>query len=175
MAAISDLFDEQLHRRKVECLRRAQRLHIGRGALKWREMMHLLAFGPECFAARGQNVNLGGVTEYVFGQSRDCLDDVLAAIEHEQQSLLAQKCQNARQWLVRNRHETQLRGEHTGEEPWVFEGREVEEVNGSLKITQHSVRKCQGDGRLADPACPDDRDETLLFQSDGELTGALGS
>jgi hypothetical protein len=69
-------------------------------------MMHLLAFGPECLAAGGKDMNLGGVTEYVFGQSRDCLDDVLAAIEHEQQSLLAQKCQDERQWLVRNRHET---------------------------------------------------------------------
>src|SRR6266849_6557695 len=104
-------------------------------------MMHLLAFGPECLTARGQNVNLGGVAEYSLGQGRDCPNDVLAAIEHEQQSLLAQKCQDERQWLVRNRRETQVGCQHTGEEPRVFEGCEVEEVNGSVKFTKHSVRK----------------------------------
>ena len=46
-------------------------------------MMYLLAFGSECLPARDQNVNLGGVSEYVLGQRRDGLDDVLAAIEHE--------------------------------------------------------------------------------------------
>jgi hypothetical protein len=57
MAAMGDLFDEQLHRRKTQGLCRCQRLCIRR-AFKGRQMMHLLALGPQCLSARDQNVNL---------------------------------------------------------------------------------------------------------------------
>jgi len=52
-------------------------------------------------------MNLRGVAEYILGQCRDCFDYVFAAIEHQQESLLAQECENVRRWLVRN--QAQLR------------------------------------------------------------------
>src|ERR1700687_5487841 len=112
-------------------------------------------------------MNLRGVAEYIFGQRRDCPDYVLAVIEHQQQSLLAQKCQNVRQRLVRN--QAQMGCERTREQSRVLDGREVEKVDGSLKFRKQSVRQCQDDGRLADPARADDRYETLLFQAGSEL------
>jgi len=115
----------------------------------------------------------GGVAEYVLGQRCDGLDDVLAAIEHEEHSLLAQKREDDRQRVLRNCHETQLGREHAGEEPRIFDGRKVEEVNGSLKFGEHAVRQCQGDGSFADPTGTDDRYETLLFQLSGELTNDI--
>ena len=125
---------------------------------------------PERLPARDQNVNLGRVAKYALGQSRDGLDEVLAAIEHQQHALLAQMRQDNRQRLVRNRHETQLGGKQTREQPRIFDGREIKEVNGPLKFGKQSVRQCQGDGGFAYPACPDDRYEALLFQQGGELT-----
>ena len=105
-------------------------------------MMHLLALGSQCLPARDHNVNLGGIAEYVLGQSRDGLDEVLAAIEYQQHSLLAQMRQDNRQRLVRNRRETQLGGKQTREQPRIFDGPEIEEVNGPLKFGKQSVRQC---------------------------------
>ncbi len=70
MATVSDLLDEQLHRRKAKGLCRGQRLCTRRWALEGRQMMHLLALGSECLPARNQNVNLGSVAKYVLGQGR---------------------------------------------------------------------------------------------------------
>src|SRR5580704_11703373 len=116
-------------------------------------------------------MNLRGVAEYIFGQCRDCPNDVLTAIEHQQQSLLAQKCQNVRRWPVRD--QAQLRCKRTLEQSRVLDGREVEKVDGPLKFRKQSVRQCQDDGRLADPASADDRYETLLFQAGSEFANRI--
>ena len=50
--------------------------------------------------------------------------------------------QDNRQRLLRNRHETQLGGKQTREQPRIFDGREIEEVNGPLKFGKQSVRQC---------------------------------
>ena len=96
--------------------------------------MHLLALGAERLPARREDVNLGGIPEYVFGQGCDGFDDVFAAVEHEEHSLLAQKREDDRQWLLRNCHQTQLGCEHAREQPRIFEGREIEEMNRPLKL-----------------------------------------
>ncbi len=170
MTAMGDLLDEQLHRRKVQGSCCCHRPCIRRRALQGRQMMHLLALGPQCLPARDQDVNLGGVAEYVLGQRRDGLDEMLAAIEHQQRSLLAQMRQDNRQRLVRNRHKTQLGRQQTRDQSGILDGPEIEEVNGALKVGKQSVRQCQGDGRLAYSTCPDDRYKAVLFQQGGELT-----
>ena len=105
-------------------------------------MMHLLAFGAKCLPARDQKVNLGRVAEYVLGQRRDRLDEVLAAIEHQQHALLAQMRQDHRQRLLRHRHQTQLGSQQTCRQPRVLDGPEIEEVHRVLKVGKHSVCQC---------------------------------
>ena len=105
-------------------------------------MVDLLALGTQCLPAGDQNVNLGGPAEQVLGQGRDGLDEVLAAIEHQERSLLAQMGQDNRQRLVRNRHETQLGRQQTRDQSGIFDGPEIEEVNGALKFGKHSVCQC---------------------------------
>src|SRR5579862_609049 len=135
--------------------------------------MYMLAFRPERFAARRQDMNLGGVTEDVLGQGCDGLNDVFAAVEYQEYSLLAQMREDDRQWLLRNRHKTQLRCKRAHEQPRIFEGCKIEEVNSSLKFDEQTVRQVQGDGGFANPACPDDRYETVLFEVGGELTNDI--
>src|ERR1700689_2749070 len=68
MDAISDLFDKELHRGKAESLHCRERLHIPGRALEGWEMVHLLTLGSKRLPARGQNVHVWGVAEYILGQ-----------------------------------------------------------------------------------------------------------
>ena len=63
--------------------------------------------------------------------------------------------------------------ERAREQSRVLDGREVEKVDGPLKFRKQSVRQCQDDGRLADPARADDRYETTLFQAGGEFANRM--
>src|ERR1700734_1820542 len=97
-------------------------------------MVHLLSLGAECLPTRDQNVNSRCVAEYLLGKSRDAFDDMLTAIEHQEHALLAQERQNYRQRLLRIRRQAHLGCKQTREQPCIFDGREIEEVNGPLKL-----------------------------------------
>jgi len=68
----------------------------GRGRLRRKfqrgQAMQPFAFGPQRFAAGGQNMNARSRLQDGFGQRRRCANDVFAAVEHDQSMLVAQPC-----------------------------------------------------------------------------------
>jgi hypothetical protein len=167
LTTICDVLDEQLHGRVAERLRRGKRSCALWGTCERLEVMHVLAFGAQSFATSGEDVHLGSIAEDTFDQSRSALDDVLATVEDEEHSLLAQRREYERKLLGCDRHETQLRRKDARKQLRIIDGRKVEEVNGSLEFGNQAVSQCQSDGCFAYPTCTDDRYETLLFYLSG--------
>jgi hypothetical protein len=71
-------------------------------------MMDLLTLRPEGLPARCENVNLRGVAEYVLSERGDDLNDMLAAIEQQQHSLLAEEGQYGWEGIVRSHRDAEL-------------------------------------------------------------------
>src|ERR1700756_3066472 len=109
VAAGGNLFDEELHRWEAQRLRCGQRHRIARRTLEWRQMMNPLALRTQRLPAGDQNMNLRCVAEYVLCQRGHGLDDVLAAIEHQQHTSLAKECQDDREGILRNYGEPEVR------------------------------------------------------------------
>jgi hypothetical protein len=61
--------------------------------------MHVLALGAQRLTAGRQKVHAGGMFEYFLRYCSRCLDDALAAVEHEQHVLVPEECDQARNWI----------------------------------------------------------------------------
>jgi hypothetical protein len=71
-------------------------------------MVDLLSLRSERLPARCENVNLRGLAEYILSQRGDDLDDVLAAIEQQQHSLLAEEGQYGWEGIVRSHRDAEF-------------------------------------------------------------------
>jgi hypothetical protein len=136
-------------------------------------MMHVLAFGAQSLATGGEDVYVRSVAEDRLGETRSAPDEMLAAIEDKERSLLTKGFEDEREFPLCDRGETQVRGEHAGKQPRICEGRKVEEVNGSPKFGEQAVSQRVSDGRFAYTARTDNRYEAVSLQLGDELSKSM--
>ena len=137
--------------------------------------MNALALDPQCFAAGRKDIAPLGPAEYFFRQRRGSLDDMLATVEHDQQLLVPEGGDQARQRLVGADGDPKEGSERLRHEQGVRQRRQIDETDAILKGALETVGNCHRDGRLADPTRADDRDETVLRQLLGKPVDDFGA
>jgi hypothetical protein len=94
-----------------------------------RQAVHALAFHPQRLAARRQDVDRLRAPEDFFGEYRGSLDDMLAAVEHDEQFLLLEERDQTRERLVGANADAKLGGEGARHKQRIGQRREIDEAD----------------------------------------------
>jgi hypothetical protein len=131
-----------------------------------RQPMDPLAFAAERLAARRQNLNARRAGEQSFDQRGHGVDDMLASVDDDQHLLASQKRDEIGDLFVLPIGQAERRGQFTAHQRRVSERTEVDETG--FADSAEPFGDSQSDGRLADAAGADERDEASLRQLLGD-------
>ena len=157
--------DEQPHGAEGE---RRGRVHPGRrrGRLERRHAQDALALRPQRLPAGRQQADTRGGPQQLLREEGRSVGEVLAIVEHDQDLALAQVGEDARGRIVgRAGGRAEGRGERVRHQRSVGEGCEVDHADAVAERRPEPVGDRERQGRLADPARPDERDEAPALQA----------
>ena len=152
--------DEKLNRGKIECLRRGK-ICIGGRATQRRQLMNMLSLDTQRLPAGRQDVNLWRSLEDTLGQRCHDFDDVLAAVEDQQHSLVAKCRDDAGSGIAGLNQQPEPGSDRGGDEKRIVDRPEIEKMHGAGKLRQQFVADGYRNGTLADSARSDDGHEAL--------------
>ena len=115
-------------------------------------------------AARCQHVDVGCLAEDARGQSCHRFDQVLAGIEDQETSLVAQVSDQSGGRIVGLDGQPQHGGHGRGHQVAVVQHAQVDEEHGPRESLDQVMADRHRDRRLADPAGTDDRDQACSVQ-----------
>jgi hypothetical protein len=149
--------DEQLHRRRRHGDRRAQRSLDGQR--QRRQTLHPFAARAQKFATGGEDIHLRRGAQERLGQGGGGLHHMFARVQHQQHSAPAQKFGQFGGAGIRAHRAAERRGDGAGCHLRLGYGRQINEDHPVTIGRGQRGRDDHRDGRLADPAGPDQRDQ----------------
>ena len=123
------------------------------------EAVDMLAFDPQRFAARRQNVDLRRGVDDVRRQRRHRFDEMLASIEDQQNALVAQICDQIGRRIVRLDRQAEHRGDRRRHQVGIAEHAEIDEQHRAGESFDQMMSDRYRHRGLADAAGADDGDE----------------
>ena len=117
----------------------------------------------------------GAPLENFLDQISHCVEDVLAAVEHQQHPLVLQECNQVGDWMFGTNTETERRRERTCHQPRTSQRSQVNEPNSAVVRCEKLFGDGDGHRGFSDPARPDDRDELSLPQPIREGSHDVGA
>jgi hypothetical protein len=129
----------------------------------------MLAFHPQRLATGCEIVNSGSFLEDPLRERRRGLDDVLAIVQHKQDTERTQTLHQRWQHVFCLNSEAQRRRDGEGHQSRVRHSAEIHEAYSAAELLEHPMSDGHGDGRFSDTARTDDRHKALCNQirSDG--------
>ena len=157
-AARRRALDEQPGRGKCLGGRGGERLAVRRTGERL-EAVDVLAIDLERLATGREDVDLRSGLEQACDQHRDGIDEMLAGIEDQQNSLVAQMRDQARRRIARLNGEAEHGGGRGGHQVRIAQHGEIDEEHGASKGFEQVMPDRDRGRRLADAAGTDDGDE----------------
>ena len=121
--------------------------------------MDPLTLDTQRFPAGYQNMDLRSITEDVFGQYSQGLDEVLTAVENKQHSLVFEEGEKTGNGIIGMNRKSECQRKCARNEASIVERAEVEEIYRALKGCEQGVADLYSDGRFANSAGSDDADK----------------
>ena len=157
-------------------LRRRERLRdrgcqarIVRRAGERAKLVDVLTLGPKGLPAGCQDVRLRRGCEDARCKVGRSVDEMLAGIEDQQDSLVSEIGDQARRRVTGLNRQAQHGGYGCRHQAWVAQRSEIDQVHSACERVDQVMPHGDGDRGLADPASSHDRDEARLSQLDREL------
>src|SRR6185369_13744940 len=104
------------------------------------------------------------------------IDDVLAAIENDQNSLIGKKGAQIRFWSKARYRTVENRGDGSGDVIGVCQTAQIDETNGiDAKLMNHALGDRNGDACLSNSARTDDADKSSRQEQPGKQFNGIQS
>ena len=171
-AACQRALDEQLGRGERPSRRR------GEPRIVWRtgeriQPVDVLTLDPKSLAAGRQDVDLRRRHEDFRRQRRDRLNQMLASVEDQKHSLVAQIGDQAGRRVVALNRQPQHGGDRRGDQSRIAQHAEINEQHGARKGIDQMMSDRDGDRGFADAANAHDADKPGGGQSSRELENVI--
>src|SRR5258707_2235715 len=121
--------------------------------------MDLLALDLERLPARRQDMDIWSLSEDAFRQWRNRLDQMLAAIEHQQHAPVPMESGQRTTRIIEIAGQAHGRGDHMGDIRPSSQWSKVDVMNGAVEGGEHGVADRVDNRGFADPARSDDGQE----------------
>ena len=119
----------------------------------------MFAFRPERFAAGRQDVRLWRPADDAFGQCCRNADHVLAAVEHEEDLVVANKGQQTNERVLGLQHEPERRRNRCRHELRIGQRSQINEEDRVMESINQRMSDGDCHGRFSDTAGTDDADK----------------
>src|SRR5258706_7355521 len=118
--------------------------------------MNLLALDLQRFPARRQDMDLRSRLEDALRQRSNRLDQMLAAVEHQQHAPVAQESGKRSSWIIEIDRQTHCRRDPVGNERRTTQWPEVNVMGCAVEGGEHAMADRDGNSGFSDPARTDD-------------------
>ena len=131
--------------------------------------MDALALNPQRLAAGGQDEHVGRFAVNPFGHRRRSADEVLTAVEDQQQASARHQSEQAGHGVLRFDLDTDRRRNREGEEFGIHQGPEIDEVDGAAHLLPQRVPDRDRNGGLSQSTRAHNADEAVRAKEAGQL------
>ena len=136
--------------------------------IRWKfqsgQAMQRLTLCPQRLAARCQNADIGRRLQHRLGHCRRRPDNVLATVEHDQGSFVAQPRGQSRQGIGRRRMDSKRRAKGARHQVGIRQGGQPDKPNSVPVTATHGLRDRDRDCGFANPAGAYDGKEAAAGQ-----------
>ena len=167
-------FNEKLDRRKGQGLRCRE----FRGVVwdtQGRQAINMLAFSAQALPARCQDEVIFCFLEDFLSEDRRRLDDILAAVEHDQNVFLFQELDQRRQGIVGPHCDAEAGSQRTRSKQRVGQRCKIDEADTVFDRVEGAVRNGNRNRRLSDAARTNNRDKSMLCEPLDKIGDDIGS